>query len=348
MHVKTMKTLTAAAALGVIVAISDNQACAQLPVIESLSSNGELIGKNLLPGSVATVEWASSVNGPWSSTWSGLDAVQVDTDGKILVKVPMFYRLRGEPKGSDPAGMVWIPPGTFTMGSPAREPGRLPDEGPQMQVTLTDGYWMGKHEVTQREFLAVMGSNPSYFQPPNLRDDPDRPVDSVDWHDAVSYCEKLTQQEGAAGRLPAGYEYQLPTEAQWEYACRAGTTTATAFGNSLSSRQANFSGTFPYNGGAIGPSLGRTTTVGSYPPNAWGLYDMHGNVWEWCADWMSASYPGGSVTDPMGASSGSLRVNRGGSWNFEGGSCRSARRGWTDPSGRGRGLGFRVALVRVR
>jgi formylglycine-generating enzyme required for sulfatase activity len=238
--------------------------------------------------------------------------------------------------------MVWIPPGTFTMGSPPSERDRYSDEGPQTLVTISRGFFLGKYEVTQREYLAVMGSNPSWFT-----GDLDRPVERVSWYEAVAYCERLTQQERAAGRLPAGYEYRLPTEAQWEYACRAGTTTATAFGDSLSSTQANFDGNYPYNGGARGPYLGRTTKVGSYSPNAWGLYDMHGNVWEWCADWYSDSYPGGRVTDPQGPTWGLDRVLRGGGWFSVGLNCRSAIRFRFNPSDWYYVLGFRVALVPV-
>lgn len=240
-------------------------------------------------------------------------------------------------------GMVWCPPGTVTMGTPSSEPGRYADEGPQTVVTLTKGFWLGKHEVTQGEYQAVMGDNPSYFA-----GDPERPVERVSWNDAVAYCQKRTRQERTAGRLPTGYEYCLPTEAQWEYACRAGTTTATAFGNSLSSAQANFDGHFPYNGAAEGSYVGHTTKVGSYAPNAWGLQDMHGNVFEWCLDWYATSLPGGTATDFQGPSSGTLRVNRGGSWVNDGQYCRSGDRCGYYPDLRNGDLGFRVALVPVR
>jgi formylglycine-generating enzyme required for sulfatase activity len=338
-----MKRVSAVAVMGVIVSLVSTQSQAQLPVIESLSLNGELICTGLRPGSTATVEWAPTVNGPWTNSWAGMDAVVVGNDGTILVKVPMFYRVRGEAEPVGLKGMVWIAPGTFTMGSPASEPDRSSDEGPLTVVTISRGFFLGNREVTQREYMGVMGGNPSYFT-----GDLDRPVEQVSWNDALSYCEKLTQQERTAGRLPEGYEYRLPTEAQWEYACRAGTTTATAYGNSLSSAQANFIGEYPYNGGAAGPRLGQTAKVGSYTPNAWGLYDMHGNVWEWCADWYSGSYSGGSVTDPGGPSSGSRRVVRGGGWlNFFGRDCRSANRGGNDPSFWSFEGGFRTALVAV-
>jgi sulfatase modifying factor 1 len=214
--------------------------------------------------------------------------------------------------------MLWVEPGTFTMGSPASEPNRLSDET-QHEVTLTQGYWLAKHELTQAQWKAVMGTDPSKFKGDNL------PVERVNWEEAKAFCDKLQEQESAAGRVPAGYAYRLPTEAQWEYACRAGTTTATAFGNSLSSTQANFDGTSPYNGGATWRSLNKTANVGSYAANAWGFHDMHGNVFEWCADWYG-NYPFGSVADPAGASSGTLRGTRGGCWLRNGMYCRSAFR----------------------
>jgi formylglycine-generating enzyme required for sulfatase activity len=221
----------------------------------------------------------------------------------------------------DPKMLVWIQPGTFTMGSPTNEAGRRDTEGPETQVTISHGFWMCKHETTQGEFQAVMGYNPSKFQ-----GDTNRPVEQVSWKDATNYCFKLTLRERIARRMPAGYAYRLPTEAEWEYACRAGTTTAMAYGNSLSSIQENFQGGYPYGGAATGPDLMRTTAVGSYAPNAWGLCDMHGNVGEWCLDWFSASLPGGSVTDPRGPKEGSCRVVRGGNWSHSGAICRSAIR----------------------
>jgi formylglycine-generating enzyme required for sulfatase activity len=253
-----------------------------------------------------------------------------------------FYEVAvtGGAEPSGPTNMVWIPPGTFTMGSPSTEIDRDSDESPQTQVTISRGFWMGKYEVTQREYQALMGSNPSYFT-----GDLDRPVETVNWYNATNYCGKLTDRERSAGRLPAGYVYRLPTEAEWEYACRAGTTTATAFGNSLSSTQANFDGNYPYNGAAPGPYLGRATKVGSYAPNAWGLYDMHGNVWEWCLDRYSDSLPGGSVTDPRGPNTGSARVFRGGGWYDFGRGCRSASRYYDWPDGWRDCLGFRVVLA---
>lgn len=345
---ETKARLPLAAAVGAVtLSLASLPTLGQTLVIESFAANGLLVCTNLSPGSVATVEWAPSVSGPWTNTWAPLEAVAANAAGAILVRVPMFYRVRE----ATPRGMVWIEPGTFTMGSPDTEPGHQPTEAPHTEVTLTKGFWIGKYEVTQREYLAVMGRNPSYFNGTrngeNYGVDLDRPVEQVSHNDAFLYCMRLTQLERTAGRLPGGYEYRLPTEAQWEYACRAGTTTATAYGDTLSSYQANFFGNYPYNGAAQGPFLRQTTRVGLYAPNAWGLYDMHGNVTEMCADWWGP-YPGGSVTDPTGPPSGSAYVGRGGDWGAEGQNCRSAVRmggGGGAGTGGSPGLGFRVALV---
>ena len=255
------------------------------------------------------------------------------------------------PPPSPSPRMVWIPPGTFVMGSPASEALRGSDET-QHTVTLTKGFYMGKYAVTQGEYLALMGSNPSYFTPGNgYSQDLSRPVETVTWYNATIYCAQLTQREQAAGRLPAGWVYRLPTESEREYACRAGTTTAFHYGNALRSGMANFYGYYEYDASvgniynASGIYLGRTTTVGSYQPNAWGLYDMHGNVWEWCRD-LYGTYPTGSVIDPQGAPSGSDCVVRGGGWGSIGGYCRSAFRIYYDPCDwTSYMIGFRVVLA---
>ncbi len=237
--------------------------------------------------------------------------------------------------------MVKIPPGTFLMGSPASEVDREEDEK-QHQVTISEGFWMGRYEVTQAEYVQVMGTNPSHFKGTNL------PVDSVSWYNAVKYCTQLTARERKAGRLPAGHEFRLPTEAQWEYACRAGTKTATPFGGSLNSSQANFCGDYPYpDGGQKGPYLKETKAVRQYRTNAFGLYDMQGNVWEWCSDYLDP-YPGGAMIDPMGPRWGDFRVIRGGGWESAGQLCRSASRSGGFPSIGTDSMGFRVVLVRVQ
>ena len=243
------------------------------------------------------------------------------------------------PVNPDPEHLVWIKPGTFTMGSPSNESDRESEEGPQTQVTISKGFWMSQYETMQEEYLAVMGTNPSWFT-----GDLKCPVERVSWNDATNYCAKLTDRERTAGRLPTGYIYRLPTEAEWEYACRAGTTTATAFGNNLSSDQANFDGRYPYGGATKGPHLENTSKVGSYAPNAWGLYDMHGNVYEWCLDWYGA-YPGGNVTDPRGSNTGSYRVNRGSCWDDDGRYCRSAIRYYDWPGDWDIDIGFRSVLA---
>ncbi|MBR5691219.1 MAG: formylglycine-generating enzyme family protein, partial [Verrucomicrobia bacterium] len=236
--------------------------------------------------------------------------------------------------------MIRIEPGSFRMGSPEDELGRWDDET-QHQVTLTKGYWLGKYEVTQAQYEAVMGTNPSNWKGADL------PVEQVSWYDATNFCAKLTAIEKTAGRLPEGYEYTLPTEAQWEYACRAGTRSALNSGKDLSNSEESPDeykcpemdevGWYWYNSG------NKTHSVGQKQPNAWGLYDMHGNVFEWCLDWWG-DYPTSSVTDPKGASTGSYRVMRGGCLNRDADRCRSASRLDDSPDDYFIDRGFRVAL----
>lgn len=200
------------------------------------------------------------------------------------------------PRWTNSFGMqfVQIPPGTFMMGSPPDEPERSDNEGPQHPVEITKDFYMGIYPVTQSEYEAVMGRNPSYFSAAGQgkervagMDTRGFPVEYVSWHDASEFCKKLTEMDES---LPEGWEYRLPTEAEWEYACRAGTTTPFHFGSTLSSYQANFNGDHPYGDAPKGPYLKRTCEVGSYKCNGWGLYDMHGNVWEWCLDWYDPNF----------------------------------------------------------
>ena len=223
----------------------------------------------------------------------------------------------------------WCPAGTFMMGSLANE---LGDQA-QHQVTLTHGFWMLETVMTQLMWEKTMGNNPSLFKGSKL------PVETVSWNNCQEYITKLNALLAGTPGVPAGYKFSLPTEAQWEYACRAGTTTAYHFGDSLNQDQANFGTNF-------GRNVQKTTEVGIYPANAWGLYDMHGNVSEWCADWYG-DYPSGAVTDPTGATFGSNRVVRGGRAIVNAGGFRSADRSSTAPSSRGDGIGFRLALVRA-
>ena len=292
----------------------------------------------------------------WNDDWASLPSWELFNLRQPIPGARWDYTTPiGTPPQTIP-NMAWIPCGTFVMGSPTSEAQRDSGET-QHTVTLTQGFYMGKYAVTQGEYLALMGNNPSYFTTQDWYGNPispdlNRPVETVSWDDATSYCAHLTQQEQAVGRLPTGWVYRLPTESEWEYACRAGTTTAFNFGSGIHGGMANFWDYYEYDA-AIGdiyvPSpavawLPRTTTVGSYAPNAWGLHDMHGNVWEWCRDWYG-TYPTGSVIDPQGAPSGSDRVFRGGSWCSLGRNCRSAFRSYYDPSGRDYGIGFRVVLA---
>ena len=214
--------------------------------------------------------------------------------------------------------LVRIPGGKFLMGSPENEEGSFRDEGPQHEVTVPE-FWMGKYSVTQDQYSAVIGKNPSHFKGKNL------PVECVSWNDAVAFCERLSRHTGNA--------YRLPTEAEWEYAGRAGTTTRYYFGNNLSKEQANL-----YN------IVGKTTPVGTYPANAFGLHDMHGNVWEWCQDYWHGNYDGA----PMDGSAwikdsyGEHRILRGGSWIDYPRYCRSASRLSITPDFLDNDFGFRV------
>jgi formylglycine-generating enzyme required for sulfatase activity len=229
--------------------------------------------------------------------------------------------------------MVWIPPGTFVMGSPLNEKDRDLDEDPLTQVIFPSGFWMSKFEVTQREYEKVTGANPSWF-----KGDPSRPVEFVSWDEAAAYCARLTQLEFLAGRLPVGYIYRLPTEAEFEYACRAGTTTRFSHGDDLDYSQLADYAWYSANGG------GTSHPVGQKKPNLFGLYDIYGNVWEWCHDWYQDSYPGGSAVTPVGPALGVSRVFRGGGWDYRASSCRSAYRNNVLPSRSANYLGFRVVL----
>jgi formylglycine-generating enzyme required for sulfatase activity len=234
-----------------------------------------------------------------------------------------------------------ISAGSFLMGSPEDEPERSDDET-QHRVTLSKPFWLGKYAVTQGQWAVLVGNNPSDFKQVGK----DAPVENVSWDDAMAFCKRLTERERVLGRLPEGYEYTLPTESEWEYACRAGTTTPFHTGANLTTSQGNYNGKYPYAGNAKGEYRAATTKVGSFAPNDWGLSDMHGNVWEWCLDWYG-DYPKGAVIDPTGAFAGSRRVDRGGGWGSSAQCCRSASRYWGEPGYRDSNLGFRLALRSV-
>ena len=243
----------------------------------------------------------------------------------LLVVAPALGQQSKEITNSIGMKLVLIPAGTFTMGSPVGEVGRLSDEM-QHEVTLSKSYFLGVYEVTQDQYGKVMGNNPSLFKGAK------NPVENFSWDDAVSFCKKLSEmpEEKAAGR-----EYRLPTEAEWEYACRAGSSKAYSFGETAESL-----GEYAWFG--VGSAV-TTHPVGEKKANRWGLYDMHGNVWEWCQDWFGI-YPTGAVTDPQGPNGGLWRVSRGGGWCIDAGRCRSANRGRNNPSNGNASYGFRLAL----
>ena len=213
--------------------------------------------------------------------------------------------------------MVLIPAGKFVMGSPKKEKGRYDDET-QHEVTLTKPYYMGKYEVTQEQWESVMGKNPSDTKGAKL------PVTDVSWNDCQEFIKKLNKKTDGG--------YRLPTESEWEYACRAGTTTAYSFGDKITPKDANYSDS----------KIDKPVAVGSYKPNAFGLYDMHGNVWEWCENWYG-DYPAGAVTDPKGPATGKYRVLRGGSFDYYVSEARSSNRVNLTPSNRLFDFGFRLA-----
>jgi formylglycine-generating enzyme required for sulfatase activity len=249
--------------------------------------------------------------------------------------------------------LVRIPAGKFVMGSPATEAEREAGET-QHEVAITRPFYLGVYPVTQSQFQRIMGKNPSFFQPRN-GGSPDHPVEQVRWAEARAFCERLSAvpQEKKAGRT-----YRLPSEAEWEYACRAGTTTTFNVGDTLSSRQANFNGNGSYGGAEKGPYLRKTAKVGSYAPNAWGLYDMLGNVMQWCNDFYDPDYyKKGPKENPRGPEKGVVStgfgshfyvVVRGGCWLDEARACRSARRFRLQPSEPYRWTGFRVVCEMAR
>ena len=322
------------------IAILATAGCIETPVIAQHITHLDFTG----PGSVPRLTIQSELrisnqiqytNNLWSSNWPVLVTVVATQSPYTFLDMgappahQRFYRVVALPM----EGMVWIPPGTFTMGSPIGEVDRSSDEGPQTTVTLSRGFFIGRYEVTQGEYLAVTGRNPSWFASAT---NAVRPVEQVNWSDATNYCYLLNQRET---RLGSGWEYRLPTEAEWEYACRAGTTTRFYYGDDPGYARLTDFAWFLDN------SANSTHPVGQKLPNPWGLYDMAGNVWEWCQDWYGA-YAGGSLTDPQRSASGGSRVLRGGSWGEPASYARSARRlAPGDPSVRHWRFGLRVVLA---
>jgi formylglycine-generating enzyme required for sulfatase activity len=244
-----------------------------------------------------------------------------------------------------------IPAGTLRIAVPSNEPDRSEDKGRVREVTISQPFYLGIHPVTQKQYERVMGSNPSYFSPTGGGKEKVRgldtrsfPVEQVSWHDAQTFVQLLSAlpQEKDRGR-----HYRLPGEVEWEYACRGGAAhRAFPFGNSLSSWQANFDGRYPHGGAELGPYLERTCAVGSYPANGFGLFDMHGNVNEWCQDWFEVGSPArGPREDRSARPLAPIRGIRGGGWNDSGDCCSASSRSGIAPSNRGYDLGFRVVLV---
>jgi formylglycine-generating enzyme required for sulfatase activity len=308
-------------------------------------------------GTVYSVEYVSDLDQTNDPTaWRCLEYLQLPARKYLWVDKSAaaigrrFYRAVGF---SAPTNMVFIPPGTFRMGSPPDEVGRWAEEGPQTAVTISRGFWMSKYEVTQGEYLEVMGNNPSYFSGDRTAEggadygsDLSRPVETVSWYDAADYCVALTEQERAAGRIPTNCVYRLPTEAEWEYACRAWTSTRFSYGDDAGYTNLGNYAWYEGNSDEI------THPVGQKLPNPWGLYDMHGNVWEWCQDWLSWTLPGGIALDPQGPlqapATEELRVLRGGGCYFANGYasiCRSGHRGWYFPAEGYPTFGFRAVLA---
>jgi formylglycine-generating enzyme required for sulfatase activity len=304
-------------------------------------------------GTVYSIEYVTDLaqtNTP--SAWRCLEFLQLpaspylwaDKSGPATGR--RFYRAQGF---KAPTNMVFIPPGTFRMGSPTNEAGRFDWESPPTAVIISGGLWMGKYEVTQEEYLSVMGSNPSWFNGDrtgqgygNYGTDLTRPVESVSWDDVVAYCVALTERERSAGRIRTNSFYRLPTEAEWEYACRAWTSTRFSYGDDPGDTNLTDYACYAAN------SDSTTHSVGQKLPNPWGLYDMHGNVWEWCQDLWSDRLPGGIVLDPQGPREpiwGSFRVLRGGYWFCDARFCRSAYRCYINPADRWNFIGFRAVLA---
>ena len=304
-------------------------------------------------GTVYSIEYLSDLaqsNAP--AAWHCLEFLQLPASSYLWADKSSpstkkrFYR---SVLFAAPTNMVFIPPGSFRMGSPPDELDRDRWENPVTRVTISQGFWIGKYEVTQGEYETVIGSNPSWFNGDrtpewgqNYGVDLNRPIEYVSWFEANDYCARLTERDRSAGRIAANVVYRLPTEAEWEYACRAWTATRFSHGDDPSYTNLRNFAWYPENSG------GMTHPVGRKLPNPWGLYDMHGNVYEWCLDWFG-DYLGGTALDPQGPDSGNLRVFRGGGCGDidDGRYCRSAdRMGDGGYKGVRNGqIGFRIVLA---
>jgi formylglycine-generating enzyme required for sulfatase activity len=304
-------------------------------------------------GTVYSIQSADSLSP--ANNWTEMTVFQAIgtnnawTDTSAVMPRQRFYRVVPVSAPAD-TNLVFIQPGTFMMESPLDEALRDDDET-QHSVTISRGFWIGKYLVTQKDYLIVMGSNPSFYSPYyGYPKDSTCPIESVTWFDANNYCAQRTQQERDAGLIPNNFAYRLPTESEWEYVARAGTTKAFYLGSRIYSGLANFDGQYSYDsiyGETSNPGgifLWKTTPVGSYSPNPWGLYDVIGNVFEWCQDWYGP-YPTGNVIDPQGSATGSVRIVRGGDWFRRPSIGRSAERTSFPADFKECGVGFRVVLA---
>jgi formylglycine-generating enzyme required for sulfatase activity len=337
-----MKTLRFSGLLAVTLTIClSTQGRAQLGSVSIQTQNPAVVslGWGTTSGKQYEVWAAPSLPPAWVRVTNGLAGTGNPLTLDLSIgSAAAFYRVAetGPSGGPDPARFALISPGTFTMGSPATEPDRGLNEEPQTIVTLTRSFWMGRFEVTQAEYLPVVGSNPSRWT-----NTVDEPVENVSWRNATNYCFLLTESERAAGRLPDGHVYRLPTEAEWEYTCRAGTTTRFSYGDDLGYSDIGLYAWYETNASY------RHHPVGTKQPNPWGFYDMPGNVGEWCWDNYFGLLPGGSVTDPSGPApnTANTHVTRGGSCYSWGDALRSAYRGFVHQNYTDSTLGFRVVLA---
>ena len=294
------------------------------------SLDGNLTSSITITGTVDV-----NTTGVYTLTYSVSDGASNEANATRTVNVGQASTHNADLNASVQLQMLWVEPGTFTMGSPTTEAGRQSDREDEHNVTLTKGFYLGKYEVTQAQYEAVMTGNTDSLSatPSEWPNNPNRPVEKVSWADAQIFLTRLNAQQSA--NIPAGWAYVLPTESQWEYACRAGTTTMYSWGNDINATRANYSVS----------GLSQTRDVGYYAANPLGFFDMHGNVWEWTADWYQAAYPTGNpVVDPTGPASGSFWVTRGGAWSSVGSGLRSAKRHNSAPSNRYDYLGFRVGF----
>lgn len=312
----------------IVVSPPPEAATVTVEMVPKLTINGAL-------GSAQRVQWSPLVGS--GAVWSTLTNVVLSVSNVVTVDLTpgasgRFYRVIAEDNLVAPEHFGWVPAGTFVQGSTATEPGHEDDEAAH-SVTFSEGFWIGRTEVTQAQYRQVMGVNPSARVGDKL------PVESVSWADAVLYCATLTASERSVGRLSTAYEYRLPTEAEWEYAGRGGTTTLFPFGADATVAP-DYAWFAPNSGGQTQPVAGRQ-------PNGYGFHDFGGNVWEWCSDWYGA-YPASAVNNPEGPDTGTLKVIRGGSLDRDVSYLRSARRAAIAPDRRRANLGFRVVLARVQ